>query len=53
MFTASWSICREGVACPPPPALPEDDSALPPRDLPPEGDPCAELEQLIGAMREL
>jgi len=48
----SWAICREGVGCPPPPALPDDNGPLPPRQTTPD-DPCGELKKLAGEMRTL
>ena len=50
-LTATWSICREGVACPPAAPFPDEDGS--PSTSADEHNPCDELQQLIKAMREL
>jgi hypothetical protein len=53
-MSASWSICREGVVCPP---LPSDDDNPPPvaptREPPDKKKPCDELKALVGRMKGL
>lgn len=41
--TVSWSICREGVRCPPPPEFPSGGPGAEPSEVPPTPDPCGDL----------